>query len=139
MATTENLYTGNGSTVLYSFTFPYLKTTDVKITLDGTATTAYSLANATQVQFNTAPASGVAIRIFRETSSDELAASFFSGASIRADDLNNNFLQNIYVTQEAEYDVGQAVTAANAATSTATGGGAFVFGGPPNQTNQYPR
>ncbi len=27
----------------------------------------------------------------------------------------------------------------NAATSTATGGGAFVFGGPPNQTNQYPR
>jgi len=119
MATTENLYTGNGSTVLYSFTFPYLKTTDVKITLDGTATTAYSLANATQVQFNTAPASGVAIRIFRETSSDELAASFFSGASIRADDLNNNFLQNIYVTQEAEYDVGQAVTAANAATSTA--------------------
>ena len=27
----------------------------------------------------------------------------------------------------------------NAATSTTTGGGAFVFGGPPNQTNQYPR
>ena len=31
------------------------------------------------------------------------------------------------------------LTLVNAATSTATGGGAFVFGGPPNQTNQYPR
>ena len=31
------------------------------------------------------------------------------------------------------------LTLVNAATSTAKGGGAFVFGGPPNQTNQYPR
>ena len=31
------------------------------------------------------------------------------------------------------------LTLVNASTSTATGGGAFVFGGPPNQTNQYPR
>ena len=31
------------------------------------------------------------------------------------------------------------LTLVNAATSTTKGGGAFVFGGPPNQTNQYPR
>ena len=30
MATIENLFTGNGSTVDYSFTFPYLAETDIK-------------------------------------------------------------------------------------------------------------
>ena len=61
MATTENTYTGNGSTTLYSFTFPYIEESDVYVSLDGSATTAYSYANATQIEFNTAPASGVAI------------------------------------------------------------------------------
>lgn len=119
MATTENLYTGNGSTVLYSFTFPYLNTSDVKVTLDGTDTTAYTLANATQVQFTTAPASGVAIRIFRRTTSDQLSTLFFSGASIRAEDLNVNLLQNLYVSQETEYFVDAANSTADAAKTAA--------------------
>ena len=67
MATTQNTYTGDGSTVLYNFTFPYIDETDVYVSLDGTATTAYSYANATTIQFTTAPASGVAIRIYRAT------------------------------------------------------------------------
>jgi hypothetical protein len=71
MAITENQYTGNGSTVLYSFTFPYLETTDIKVSLNGTVTTAYTLANATTVQFNTAPANGVAISSIRQTNDDE--------------------------------------------------------------------
>ena len=54
MATIENLHTGNGSTTNYSFTFEYLKQADVKVTLDGTATTAYTFANATTI--TTAPA-----------------------------------------------------------------------------------
>ena len=56
MAVTESTYTGNGSTTNYSFTFPYLKTTDIKASINGTATTAFGFANATTVQFNTAPA-----------------------------------------------------------------------------------
>jgi len=63
MAVTENTYTGNGSSTNYSFTFPYLETTDIKVSLGGTLTNAYTLANATTIQFNTAPANGVAIRI----------------------------------------------------------------------------
>ena len=39
MATTSNSYTGNGSTVDYSFTFPYLKSTDIKVSLDGVVKT----------------------------------------------------------------------------------------------------
>jgi hypothetical protein len=100
MAITENKYTGNGSTVLYSFTFPYLEVADIKVSLDGTLTTEYTLANATTVQFNTAPADGVAVRIYRQTDDESLVAQFFPGSAIRAQDLNENFTQNLYVVQE---------------------------------------
>jgi hypothetical protein len=119
MAITENQYTGNGSTVLYSFTFPYLEVADIKVSLDGSLTTEYTLANATTVQFNTAPANGVAIRIFRQTNDEVLSAQFFPGSAIRSTDLNNNFTQNLYVTQESNRDVTQAITTADAATTTA--------------------
>ena len=45
MATTENNYTGDNSTVLYSFSFQYIDTTDIKVSLDGvvkTLTTHYT-------------------------------------------------------------------------------------------------
>ena len=119
MAVTENLYTGDGSTVLYSFTFPYLATSDVKVSLDSVATTAYSLANATQVQLNSAPASGVAIRVYRDTSDTSLTAEFFPGAAIKSSDLNNNFIQNLYVTQESNDIAEKATSTANTAKTTA--------------------
>jgi hypothetical protein len=100
MAVTENTYTGNGSTVLYSFTFPYLETTDIRVSLNGTVTTAYTLANATTIQFNTAPANGVAIRIYRETDDSNLQSTFYPGSAIRSSDLNDNFTQTIYIAQE---------------------------------------
>jgi hypothetical protein len=100
MAITQNTYTGNGSTVLYSFAFPYLDTTDVKVSLNGTVTTAYTFANATTIQFNTAPGAGVAIRIYRETNTDNLESTFFAGSAIRAQNLNDNFTQILYSTQE---------------------------------------
>lgn len=100
MAITQNIYTGDGATVLYSFTFEYLAESDVKVTLDGSITTAYTFANPTTIQFNTAPAIGVTIRIFRDTFIDTLTAQFFPGSAIKAEDLNNNFTQNLYVTQE---------------------------------------
>lgn len=119
MAVTQNTYTGNGSTVLFSFTFPYLETTDVKVSLNGTVTTAYTFANATTIQFNTAPANGVAIRIYRVTDDSALSAQFYPGSAIRSQDLNDNFTQNLYVTQESNRDATQAITTANSATATA--------------------
>ena len=99
-AVTQNDYTGNGSTTNYSFTFPYLKASDIKVSLDAVATTAFTLANATTIQFNTAPGNGVKIKIFRETSVDNLTATFYAGSAIKSEDLNDNFTQNLYVTQE---------------------------------------
>ncbi len=99
-AVTQNEYTGNGSTTTYSFTFPYLKESDIKVSLDSVVTTAFTLPNATTIQFNTAPGSGVKIKIFRETSVDDLTATFYAGSAIKSEDLNDNFTQNLFVTQE---------------------------------------
>ena len=99
-AVIQNEYTGNNSTTQYPFTFPYLKTSDIKSSLDGVATTAFTLPNATTLQFNTAPANGAKIKIFRETSVDELTATFYAGSAIKSEDLNDNFTQNLYKTQE---------------------------------------
>ena len=119
MATTQNTYTGNGSTTNYSFTFEYLKQSDVKVTLDTVATTAFTFANATTIAFTSAPASNVAIRIFRDTAIDLLSATFFPGSAIKAEDLNQNFTQSLYVTQESDADAASATTTANTAKTTA--------------------
>ena len=100
-AVTQNDYTQqNNTTVLYNFTFPYLKASDVKVSLDAVDTTAFTLANATTIQLNSVPPVGTKIKIFRETSVDNLTATFYAGSAIKSEDLNDNFTQNLYVTQE---------------------------------------
>lgn len=100
----ENNYTGDGSTVLFSFTFEYIEATDIEVSIDAVtvATTSYSLANSTTIEFNTAPASGAAIRVYRNTTVNNPKATFFPGSAIRAQDLNDNFEQILFVTQEAD-------------------------------------
>ena len=110
MAVTENTYTQSGSTTNYSFTFPYLKQSDVKVTVAGSASTAWTFHNATTVKFNTAPANGAAIRIYRETADTNLSATFYAGSAIKSQDLNDNFTQNLYVTQEVRDDSALALT-----------------------------
>ena len=110
MAVTENTYTQSGSTTNYSFTFPYLQQSDVKVTVAGSASTAWTFHNATTVKFNTAPANGAAIRIYRETADTNLSATFYAGSAIKSQDLNDNFTQNLYVTQEVRDDSALALT-----------------------------
>ena len=119
MATTQNTYTGDGSTTNYSFTFEYIKQADVKVTLDTVATTAFTFANATTLSFTTAPTSGAAIRIYRDTDITTLNATFFPGSAIKAEDLNNNFTQTHFATQETDNEVVTSNTTANTAKTTA--------------------
>ena len=129
MATTSNTYTGNGSNKLFSITFPYLDTSDIDVYLNGTLqtiTTQYSFANATTVEFVAAPANGAVILLDRSTDDQTLQATFFPGSSIKANDLNFNFDQVLYLAQEtanisnaASANVGSANTNASAAVATA--------------------
>ena len=113
--TTENNYDGNGTTRLFSFTFPYLEDTDIKVSLNQVATTNFELANATQINFTAdasgetstqaasgAPKNAVKIKVYRDTNIDNLQSEFFSGSAVRAQDLNNDFNQTLYVSQETE-------------------------------------
>ena len=101
MAATTKPYTQQaGGQRVYTFDFPYLKTEDVKVSLDGTNTTAFTLHTATSIQLNSAPSVGVKILIYRNTDIDTAKAVFSSGSSYRATDLNNNFDQSLYFSQE---------------------------------------
>ena len=89
--TIENSFVGDGSTVLYSFTFPYISSEDIKVTLDEVITTEYTFANVTTVEFDAAPADGVAIRIYRDTQITTIENVFYPGSAVRAKYLNDNF------------------------------------------------
>ena len=117
MAVTENTYTQqSGDPNTRSFTFPYLKESDVKVTVAGSAKTngtgsdQWQFSNATTVQFNTTPANGSFISIYRETADTNLSATFYAGSAIKSQDLNDNFTQNLYVTQEVRDDSALALT-----------------------------
>ena len=126
MATTTQPYTGNDNrgkgTEPYSdlsFSFDYLKTEDVKVSLNGTqlATTKYTFPTGDSIQFtalgssptsfetttqesNGAPKTGVTILIHRRTDTDSAHAVYATGSSIRATDLNNNADQLLFFAQE---------------------------------------
>ena len=127
-STTTNMTGINGSKTDFAFTFPYIKTTDLKVdlihsthgktTLDSTK---FTYPNATTISLSSgsatnwqetsgAPKTGVTGTIWRDTGSTNLAATFYPGSAIRSSDLNDNFEQNLYVTQEAENDANDALT-----------------------------
>jgi microcystin-dependent protein len=123
MATTQNTYTGNGTNKLFNITFPYLDTTDIDVFLNGTlqtVTTQYTFANATTVEFVTAPANGATVLLSRSTDDTALQATFFPGSSIKAADLNYNFDQVLYLSQETANVAQTSNSAVVAATTAAT-------------------
>ena len=106
-------YKGDGTTTLFSFSFTYLDPEDIRVSLyDFTTekwvlTTEYTLANATEVEFNTAPSVPTDpeknnVRIERVTSVDPGYATFYPGSSIKAQDLNDDFDQVRYAIQETK-------------------------------------
>jgi len=104
--TTEHYYTGNNSTTSYAYTFPYYKTSDIKVTWDGalkTESTHYNVSG-TNIVFTSGntPGNNVVIHIYRETDVDTSKATFAPGSSIRATDLNNQGTQLLYAAQEVQ-------------------------------------
>ena len=108
MATTYQEYTGNASTTTFSYPVPVLKTEDIKVALNGvTQTTGYTATTSpAQVVFSSAPASGVVVRVYRDTDVDSAKGVYAAGSSIRAVDLNNNQDQVLYALQEEQNQKG---------------------------------
>lgn len=110
MATTIESFTSGAGQVLFPFTIEYIAQSDLKVAIDGTDTTLFTFANATTVELNTAPTTGAVVAIRRDTDADTISSEFFPGSSIRAQDLNSNFTQSLYVAQEVIREAGEATT-----------------------------
>jgi hypothetical protein len=125
-ASNEIKYKGDGSQVLFTFPFTYIDQDDVYVELFNYSTRRWvdandpswlgagqwSFANATTIEFTTAPDAPVDetieefnIKISRCTDIDPLSATFYPGSAIRAQDLNNNFEQLQFAIQESRCKV----------------------------------
>jgi hypothetical protein len=110
-ANVEIRYKGDGSTKLFPFPFTYIRPEDIYVSLwDNTtkeyvqlASTEWSFANATTIEFKTAPVNPPVplpgdpqvfnVKISRSTKVDRMLAQFYPGSAIRAEDLNDDFEQ----------------------------------------------
>tara|TARA_A100000172_G_scaffold36618_1_gene22238 strand:- start:435 stop:1868 length:1434 start_codon:yes stop_codon:yes gene_type:complete len=105
-----------GNTLGYTFDFPSLAQSDIRVSVAGvlkTLTTDYTIeqwsatgSTSNFIQFVNSTKRGTGnVRIFRETPKTNPKASFTSGSAIKADDLNNNQKQAIYIAEEFEDDM----------------------------------
>ena len=88
----------NGGATSYPITIEYLKTSDIKVRINGAlqtyvasspSTGEYTVSGTTVTLGATAAAGSGNVHIYRETNVDVAAASFITGSAIRAVDLNN--------------------------------------------------
>ena len=86
---TEVIYNGDGSDVTFDITFPFLRESDVKVSVGGDTKNSpadYSITG-TVVTFVTAPPNATGnVRIYRNTDIDEPRSTFETGSSIRANE-----------------------------------------------------
>ena len=95
-------YTGNGSTTNYTFSFPYINSSHIKVRLNGVLTTGFTLLNSSTIQFTSAPANGVVIEIRRETPKDTSIVNFTDGSVLLERDLDLLATYDLYLAQETK-------------------------------------
>ena len=93
-------YTSNGSTANYTFAFPYIDSTHIKVLLNDLPSTAFSLLGGSSITLSPVPAAGVSIEIRRETPKDNPIVNFTDGSVLLEADLDLMVLFNTYVAQE---------------------------------------
>lgn len=106
MANTFSQYTGTGSQTDYAIGFPYLLSANVKVYLDGVADTDFEFLSSSTIQMDTAPGSGVQVKVVRETNQDTILTDFEDGNNLVENDLDTATLQNFYLIQEALDSIG---------------------------------
>lgn len=102
----ENRHNGGG-TGPFTFTFPSIQQSDIKVSVNnndlssGFTINNYNSVSGGNVTFSSNTASGTNnVRIYRQTEPETLAATFVSGSSIRAIDLNNCNKQSLFLADE---------------------------------------
>jgi hypothetical protein len=95
-------YIGNGSTQNYTFSFPYLDSTNIKAYVNTVLTTGFTFLNTSTITFTTPPTAGALIEIKRVTPKDIVVVNFSDGSVLLERDLDLLATFNLYVAQEAD-------------------------------------
>ena len=115
MANSFVRYTGNGSTTAYAVPFSYRVQADIAITINGSATTAFSWNGAgTQITFDSAPANASSIEIRRTTSQTTRLTDYAAGSVLTENDLDTDSEQGFFMSQEAIDDAKDVISLDNA-------------------------
>lgn len=104
----EDLRVGNGTETVFGFTFPYLRATDLAITVDDVPTPVV-LAGPALVSINPAPAAGAKIRIYRDTPAQYPPYLFAGGIPMLPRYIDDNNRQLLYSLQEGMTEFGAAL------------------------------
>ena len=105
MANTYVDYTAVASQTDYNFSFEYLRDDHVKVKVDGTLVTNYTIVTAptpTKIRFNTAPTAGATIKIYRDSRGDfSPLVDFVNGSVLTESELDESYKHNLFVSQES--------------------------------------
>ena len=144
MAVTSNTYTvgGSGQAGPYSYGFPIIAATDIRVSVDGQVkdvTTHYTLDTAnTRITFVSGqePTTGQKVIVYRETDADPIIATFVSGSTIRSEELNDNFRQLLYISQETDNQAMSTLGGTMQSNFAIGQGSNLVFEGSTDNTNE---
>jgi hypothetical protein len=115
MANSFVRYTGNGNTTAYSIPYSYRDPADLIVTINGVATTSYTLNSAgSTLTFDSAPANSSSIEIRRKTSQTSRLTDYAAGSVLTENDLDTDSTQAFFMSQEAIDDASDVISLDNA-------------------------
>jgi hypothetical protein len=110
MANTYVDYTAVASQTDYNFSFEYLRDDHVKVKVNGTLVTNYTIVTSptpTKIRFNTAPTAGATIKIYRDSRGDfSPLVDFVDGSVLTENELDESYKHNLFVSQESSEGTG---------------------------------
>ena len=122
----KTLFTGDDLQTQYTISFPFINVTHVWVFVNDVLqlNPAHYTISGSQVTFATAPGSGAAIELQRNTSPNSPLVTFVDGSVLNDSDLNTAFLQNFYLQQETTDSFNEVIN--EALINVATGAGIIV-------------
>ena len=109
MAQSYISYLGDGSTTVFSLTFPYLAKSHVKVYVGGVEDTTFTWLTSSSISLSTAPASNALILVKRETPTIPIV-DFVDGSVITETLLDTASIQSLYVAEETKDKAATAIT-----------------------------
>ena len=94
-------YVADGSTTEFQIPFTYISEAHVVVTINGTATSAFTFLNSSTLQMNTAPTAGAKVQLQRVTPTGALV-DFTDGSTLFETDLDLAHQQNRLIAEESK-------------------------------------